>query len=44
MSKKLILSLIVLLVVSMFLSAFEFAPADAAENEWAAVASMPTAS
>ena len=43
MNKKLILSLIVLLVVPMFLSAFEFAPADAAENEWTAAAAMPTA-
>jgi N-acetylneuraminic acid mutarotase len=42
-NKKLTLSLIVLLVVSMFLSAFQFAPADAAENEWTGVASMPTA-
>jgi N-acetylneuraminic acid mutarotase len=43
MNKRLPLLLIVLLVVSMSLSAFQFVPADAAENEWTGVASMPTA-
>jgi N-acetylneuraminic acid mutarotase len=43
MSKKLIQSLIGVLIVSLFLSTFQFPFAGAAENEWTAKASMPTA-
>jgi len=43
MNKKLVQSLIVILVVSMFLSTFQFLLADATENEWTTKASMPTA-
>jgi len=43
MSKKLIQSLIGVLVVSLFLSAFQFPFAGATENEWTAKAPMPTA-
>jgi N-acetylneuraminic acid mutarotase len=43
MNKKLVLSLIVILVASMFVTAFQFAPAGAAQNEWASGARMPTA-
>ena len=43
MNKKLIQSLIVIIVVSMFLSTFQFLLADATENEWTTKASMPTA-
>jgi N-acetylneuraminic acid mutarotase len=43
MGKKLIHSLIGVLVVSLFLSTFQFPFAGAAENEWTAKARMPTA-
>ncbi len=43
MSKKLIQSLIGILVVSLFLSIFQFPFAGAVENEWTAMAPMPTA-
>jgi len=43
MNKKLIQSVIVILVVFLFLSTFHFPHVDAAENEWAAMAPMPTA-
>jgi N-acetylneuraminic acid mutarotase len=43
MSKKLIQPLIVIVVVSLFLSTFQFPFAGAAENEWTAKARMPTA-
>jgi N-acetylneuraminic acid mutarotase len=43
MSKKLIQYLIVILVVSLFLSTFQFPFAGAVENEWTAKEPMPTA-
>jgi N-acetylneuraminic acid mutarotase len=43
MSKKLIQSLIGVLVVSLFLSTFQFPFAGAVENEWTAKSPMPTA-
>lgn len=43
MSKKLIQPLIVIVVVSLFLSTFQFPFAGAAENEWTVKAPMPTA-
>ena len=43
MNKKLIQSLIGVLVVSLFLSTFQFPFAGAAENEWTARTRMPTA-
>jgi len=43
MNKKLIQSLIVILIVSMFLSTFQFPLAGAAENEWTTKVPMSTA-
>jgi N-acetylneuraminic acid mutarotase len=43
MSKKLIQPLIAIVVVSLFLSTFQFPFAGAAENEWTAKAPVPTA-
>jgi N-acetylneuraminic acid mutarotase len=43
MNKKLIYVLIVMLVVSMFLSTFQFPVGSAAENEWTTRKPMPTA-